>query len=34
MEITNLTQAPITNFLMKFNQNYLGLQITGDFPKI
>lgn len=34
LEMTNQSAMPIQGFTMKMNQNYLGLQIEQDFPKI
>ena len=34
LEMTNQSATPIQGFTMKMNQNYLGLQIEQDFPKI
>lgn len=34
LEMTNQSAMPIQGFTMKMNQNYYGLQIEQDFPKI
>ncbi len=32
--LQNNQSDPITNFVMKLNKNYLGLQLDEDFPQI